>query len=85
MNQLKVRIARLLESGELTDDIEKESLRVLLATKKFNPYCLRHSSIAHDSDFLPDYALKKKVRWSMNSKQPSRYIKTRMGNDLKQK
>ena len=85
MNQLKVRIARLLESGELTDDIEKESLRVLLATKKFNPYCLRHSSISHDSDFLPDYALKKKVRWSMNSKQPSRYIKTRMGNDLKQK
>ena len=85
MNQLKVRIARLLESGELTDDIEKESLRVLLATKKFNPYCLRHSSISHDSDFLPDYALKKKVRWSMNSKQPSRYIKTTMGNDLKQK
>ena len=36
-------------------------------------------------DFLPDYALRKKVRWSMNSKQPSRYIKARMGNDLKQK
>ena len=85
MNQLKTRIARLLESGELTDDTEKERLRVLLATKRFNPYCLRHSSISHDSDFLPDYALKKKVRWSVNSKQPSRYIKARMGNDLKQK
>jgi hypothetical protein len=29
--------------------------------------------------------LKKKVRWSMNSKQGSRYIKRRMRNDLKQK
>ena len=34
---------------------------------------------------LPEYALKKKVRWSMNSKQGSRYIKTRMGNELKNK
>ena len=42
-------------------------------------------SITADSDFLPEYALKKKVRWSMNSKQGSRYIKRRMGNDLKQK
>ena len=37
------------------------------------------------NDYLPEYALKKKVRWSMNSKQGSRYIKRRMGNDLKQK
>jgi integrase/recombinase XerD len=56
-----------------------------LRTKKWNPYCIRHSAIACDSDFLPEYALKKKVRWSMNSKQGSRYIKRRMGNDLKQK
>jgi integrase/recombinase XerD len=34
---------------------------------------------------LPEYALKKKVRWSMNSKQGSRYIKKRMGNELKNK
>jgi hypothetical protein len=27
----------------------------------------------------------KKVRWSINSKQGARYIKTRMGNDLRQK
>jgi predicted amidophosphoribosyltransferase len=46
---------------------------------------MRHSSISSDSDYLPEYALKKKVRWSMNSKQGSRYIKRRMGNDLKQK
>src|SRR5690606_22554807 len=32
---------------------------------------------------LPEFALRKKVRWSMNSKQPARYIKNRMGNDLK--
>ena len=85
MKQLRLRITRMIETGEIMDEAEVERLRVLLTTKKFNPYCLRHSSISHDSDFLPDYALKKKVRWSMNSKQPSRYIKSRMGNDLKQK
>ena len=53
--------------------------------KKWNPYCIRHSSITSDSDYLPEYALKKKVRWSMNSRQGSRYIKNRMGTDLKQK
>jgi hypothetical protein len=85
MKQLKSRITRMIEIGEITDKAEEKRLRVLLTTKKFNPYCLRHSSITHDSDFLPDYALRKKVRWSMNSKQPSRYIKSRMGNELKHK
>lgn len=85
MTQLKSRISRLIETGSITDDVEREKIQILFATKRFNPYCLRHSSISHDSDFLPDYALKKKVRWSMNSKQPSRYIKTRMGDELKQK
>ena len=61
------------------------NLDFLINTKKWNPYCIRHSAITSDSDFLPEYALKKKVRWSMNSKQGSRYIKRRMGNDLKQK
>ncbi|MFZ0513657.1 MAG: hypothetical protein WAM14_18770 [Candidatus Nitrosopolaris sp.] len=32
-----------------------------------------------DFDYLPEYALKENVRWSMNSKQGSRYIKRRMG------
>ncbi len=57
----------------------------MFKTKKWNPYCIRHSAITSDSDYLPEYALKKKVRWSMNSKQSARYIKRRMGNDLKQK
>jgi integrase/recombinase XerD len=47
---------------------EKKRLEHLLKTKKWNPYSLRHSSITSDSDFLTEYALKKKVRWSMNSK-----------------
>jgi integrase/recombinase XerD len=42
-----------------------------------------HSAITFDSDLLPDYALKRKVRWSMNSKQASRYIKRRMGDAVK--
>jgi polyhydroxyalkanoate synthesis regulator phasin len=83
MAQLKTRIIRLLEKGEITNDNEKDYLNFLLSTKKWNPYCIRHSSITDDSDFLPEYALKKKVRWSMNSIQSSRYIKRRMGEQLK--
>src|SRR5215208_1410524 len=83
MKQLRYRIMRLIESGSITDNGEKNRLEYLLKTKKWNPYCIRHSAITSDSDFLPEYALKKKVRWSMNSHQGSRYIKGRMGNDLK--
>jgi integrase/recombinase XerD len=85
MNQLRLRISRLIEIGSIADNVEREKLRVLINTKRFNPYCLRHSSISYDSDYLPDYALKKKVRWSMNSKQPSRYIKSRLSTNLKEK
>jgi integrase/recombinase XerD len=83
MKQLRKRISRLLEDGRIVDENERQRLDFLLKTKKWNPYCIRHSAITSDSDYLPEYALKKKVRWSMNSKQGSRYIKRRMGNDLK--
>jgi integrase/recombinase XerD len=83
MKQLRKRIERLLERGEIKDPKEQEMLGYLLKTKKWNPYCIRHSAITYDSDSLPEFALKKKVRWSMNSKQPARYIKRRMGNNLK--
>ena len=83
MNQLKLRIERLLENGEIESKEEEDKLKYLLRVKKWNPYCIRHSAITADSDYLPDYALKKKVRWSMNSKQGARYIKKRMGDELK--
>jgi integrase/recombinase XerD len=85
MKQLKKRITRMLEHEELDDKEEIEKLRSLLRTKKWNPYCIRHSAITSDSDYLPDFALKKKVRWSMNSKRASRYIKNRMGDELKRR
>ena len=85
MKHLKERIERLIESNQITDEAEKERLDHLLKVKKWNPYCIRHSAITADSDYLPEYALKKKVRWSMNSKQGTRYIKRRMGNELKNK
>lgn len=85
MRQLKIRIKRLLDNNEITDTKEQEKLYYLINTKKWNPYCIRHSSITNDSDYLPEYALKKKVRWSMNSRQGARYIKNRMGNELKNK
>src|SRR5215207_344216 len=84
MKQLRLRILRLLEEGSVADDKERQKLEFLLKAKKWNPYCLRHSAITSDSDYLPEYALKKKVRWSMNSKQGSRYIKRRMDTDLKE-
>jgi len=83
MKQLRKRIIRMLETGSITDKQVRQKLEFLLKTKKWNPYCIRHSSITSDSDFLPEYALKKKVRWSMNSKQGARYIKRRMGDDLR--
>jgi hypothetical protein len=83
MRQLKKRIQRLIENDNINDSNEKDRIRYLLGVKKWNPYCIRHSAITADSDYLPEYALKKKVRWSMNSKQGSRYIKRRMGNELK--
>jgi ribosomal protein L37E len=85
MKQLRKRIVSLIQSGSITDTQEKENLERLIKTKKWNPYCIRHSAITADSDYLPEFALRKKARWVMNSKQPSRYIKARMGNDLKQK
>ena len=80
MQQLRNRIVRLLKTGTVTDEEERQKLEFLLKTKKWNPSCIRHSAITSDSDFLPEYALKKKVRWSMNSKQGSRYIMRRMGD-----
>jgi hypothetical protein len=70
----------LLNNARTNDEDEREKLGYLIKTKKWNAYCIRHSAITADSDYLPEYALKKKVRWSMNSKQGSRYIKRRMGN-----
>lgn len=85
MVQLRDRIKRLVISGSITDQREKEKLEYFLNTKKWNPYCIRHSAITADSDYLPEYALKKKVRWSMNSQQGRRYIKNRMCDELRNK
>jgi hypothetical protein len=52
------------------DDKEKEKLCTLLRNKKWNPYCLRHSSISYDSDYLPEDALRKVVRKSGNILKP---------------
>ena len=60
MKQLKKRIERLLKNGKITDPKEHEILQYLLRTKKWNPYCIRHSAITYDSDSLPEFALKKK-------------------------
>ena len=83
MKQLRKRIIRLLENNSIEGQEEREKIDYLIKRKRWNPYCFRHSSITYDSDYLPDFALKKKVRWSINSKQGARYIKRRMGDELK--
>jgi hypothetical protein len=80
--QLKERIKRLVESNNDNDSIDKLKKQ---RTKKWNPYCIRHSTITDDSDHLPEYAVEKKARWVIGSKQSRRYIKRRMGDELKNK
>ena len=45
MKQLRIRIKRLLQNDSITNIEEREQIEFLLKTKKFNPYCLRHSAI----------------------------------------
>ncbi len=85
LNQLHDRIKRLVQNGSIIDGQQRQKLEYLLRTKKWNPYCFRHSAITDDSDHLPEFALTKKVRWVIGSKQASRYIKQRMGDELKNK
>jgi hypothetical protein len=62
MKQLRERIIHMLESGSIADENERQKLEYLLRTKKWNPYCIRHSAITSDSDYLSGYGLNKKVR-----------------------
>jgi integrase/recombinase XerD len=83
MKQLKQRIEKMVENEIVKDLKERNRLVYLLRNKKWNPYRLRHSAITFDSDYLPEFAVKKKAGWSMNSRQGAPYIKSRMGTDLK--
>jgi integrase/recombinase XerD len=61
-------------------------MEYLLATKGWNPYCaFSHSSITDDSDKLPEFVLKKKARWTMDSRQTARYIKNTLRLDIRNK
>jgi hypothetical protein len=86
MKELIVRIVRLLKSGELTGDTKKSP--VLFTTRRFKPNCMRNQSVSQNSNFLPKSALRKKarwskkVKWSINSEQPSTYPNIRASDDL---
>jgi integrase/recombinase XerD len=71
MKQLRKRIIRLLEDGSITNEDERQRLEFILKTKRWNPYCIRHSAITSDSDYLTSDSLNKKVRWSMNTREKS--------------
>jgi hypothetical protein len=77
MNRLRLRIKRLVESGS-TENEERQKREYLFRTKKWNPYCFRHSGITNDSHYLTEYDLKR-VRWTIGSIQGARYIKPNCG------
>lgn len=54
MDQLKKRIKRLLENGEINDKKRIEKLEYLLKIKRWNPYCIPHSAITSESNYLPE-------------------------------
>ena len=83
--ELKKRIRKNLDDGLINEPNEIERMEYLLKTKKWNPYCIRHSAITDDADNIPDNALTKKVGWSMNTKQRARYTKMKIGKDLRNK
>jgi hypothetical protein len=82
MKQLKDRIQKLVKEGQIRDEKERERLEYLLKTKKWNPYCFRHSAITRDAYSLPEFLLRKKVRWTINSRQPARYVKNKWTVDM---
>jgi hypothetical protein len=79
----KHRIGRLLQQGKISDPADRERLEYLVKTKKWNPYCFRHSSIDYDMALLPEFAARKKAGWSLTSRQPGRYGKRRMNQSIK--
>jgi integrase/recombinase XerD len=86
MKRLRCRIKRIVESGNLqANNEERQKLEFLLRTKKWNPYCIRHSAIDADAAYLQDSAVIKKVRWVPGSKQFGRYIRRRMNDELTNK
>ena len=54
MDQLKKRIKRLLENGEINDKKRIEKLEYLLKIKRWNPYYIPHSAITSESNYLPE-------------------------------
>ena len=52
MKQLRQRVIRLIENGSITSNEERQKLSHLIKTKKWNPYCIRHSAISLRLGFL---------------------------------
>lgn len=83
LNNLKKKIANLLKN-DLIEDVEKKKLlEHLINSKKWNPYCIRHSSIDEDAEWLVDNSVTKKVGWTINTKRRATYIQQRMGRKTK--
>ena len=74
-NELNARLICNLQNGapvksvvlwKVMKKIRTKIIRLLNDGCITDPYCIRHSAITSDSDYLPEYALKKKVRWSID-------------------
>jgi integrase/recombinase XerD len=78
MKQLRERIIRMLKAGSITDKREQK-LEYLLKTKKWNPYCISHSAITADSDYLSGYGLNKKSKVVNEFETASKVYQTKNG------
>ncbi|AFU59723.1 hypothetical protein with integrase-like domain [Candidatus Nitrososphaera gargensis Ga9.2] len=81
-DNLKKRIKKLVETGAIKDEKEREKLEFLLRTKKWNPYCFRTSAIREDATYLSHFALTQKVRWVPNTRQASKYMAQTLSKDV---
>ena len=85
MKQLKQRVLRLLENGKIIDTEENEKLKFLIMTKRWNPYCIRHSAITADFRLFARIRTEKKGALVNEFKTRNEIHKTRLGNDWKKK
>jgi hypothetical protein len=83
MYDLRDNIKTMIANGDIPNNQEAKQLKRIIEEKRWNPYCIRHSAITHDSDILTEHGLKKKAGWTMNSKQGGRYISNNMSQTLK--
>lgn len=83
LNYLKESILSKIKNELIESEKERKMLLSLINGKKWNPYCIRHSSIDEDGDHLTDKAFTNKVGLSPQTKRRATYQQKNMSNKIK--